>query len=162
MASFDKTQFLKKSALVNISLFGIICLYLILNLPFLTTFPPINNVGDESWMMNLSIELLKTGKPLVSIAPHTPNAEEVQVNTFWLHIYTLSSIFAIFGTSIWLGRFLSFLCGIFVILLTCRFGRDVRGPKVGLTAAFFLTTFIGFSWHSREKRPEMMLMMFTT
>jgi 4-amino-4-deoxy-L-arabinose transferase-like glycosyltransferase len=141
---------------------GILCFYIIFNLPFLSTFPPINNVGDESWMTNLSLELLRTGKPLLSMAPQTPFAEEVQVSTFWIFISVLSGIFSIFGPSIWIGRFLSFICGIIVIILTYRFGKDAGGERVGLTASFLLATSLPFSWHSREIRPEMMLLIFST
>jgi len=47
----------------------ILGVFILLNFPFLTVFPPLDNLGDESWMMNISSELLRTGRP----APLLPN-----------------------------------------------------------------------------------------
>ena len=48
-------------------LLAILILFLASTLPFLTVFPPVDNVGDESWMKSISLELLKTGSPVASI-----------------------------------------------------------------------------------------------
>ncbi len=146
----------------KIYLLLILFLYVGLNLPFLTAFPPIDNMGDESWMMNISEGILKWGKPIASIHVGTPIGEEPQIVTSWIYNGALAGIFYIFGSSLWSGRFLSFLCGIGVIILTYYFGKNIGSPKVGLTSAFLLTTSIAFTWHSREMRPEMMLLLFIT
>jgi 4-amino-4-deoxy-L-arabinose transferase-like glycosyltransferase len=146
----------------SLKLFLVICLYIILNLPFLATFPPVNNLGDESWKMNTVMELITSGRPVASMFPHTPMAEEVQVSTVWLYNLILGALFYIFGPSIWIGRFLSFLCGIIVIVLIYRFGKDVANEQTGLFASVLLSISIVFSWHSRELRPDMMLMAFVT
>lgn len=140
----------------------IISLYVIINLPFLTTFPPIDNVGDESWMMNISLELLRTGRPVASMHAGTPISESAQITTMWIYNGALSGIFYILGPSLWAGRFLSFICGLIVLILTYFFGKTIGNSKIGLTASFLLTTSIAFSWHSREMRPEMMLLVFST
>lgn len=140
----------------------IICLYAIINLPFLTIFPPIDNVGDESWMMNISLELLRTGRPVASMHAGTPISETVQITTMWIYSGALSGVFYIFGPSVWAGRFLSFLCGLSVVILTYLFGKNIGNRKIGLMASFLLTTSIAFSWHTREMRPEMMLLAFST
>ena len=140
----------------------ILLLHILLNMPFLTVFPPIDNVGDESWMTNISLELLKTGSPLSSMHIGTPVAKEVQVITTWIYSGMLSGVFAILTPSVWAGRFLSFLFGLFVIILIYNFGKALVDQKVGLTASLLLVTANPFSWHSREIRPEMMLMAFTT
>src|SRR4030042_2475958 len=140
----------------------ILLLYILLNMPFLTIFPPIDNVGDEAWMMNISLELLKTGRPVSSMHIGTPIAKEVQMITLWIYNGMLSGVFAIVTPSVWAGRFLSFLFGLLVIILIYHFGKALVDKKIGLIAALLLTTAIPFSWHSREIRPEMMLMAFTT
>jgi 4-amino-4-deoxy-L-arabinose transferase-like glycosyltransferase len=112
--------------------------------------------------MNIALELLRTGRPVATMFPHTPIGEHVQITTPWLYNGFLSLFFSFFGPSIWVGRFLSFICGIPVILLIYRFGKDIAGQKAGLVASLFLAASPVFSWHSREMRQEMMLMAFVT
>ena len=140
----------------------ILCLYVSINLPFLTVFPPIDNVGDESWMTNISEEFLRSGRPVASMHVGTPLSETPQVTTAWIYNGTLSGVFYILGTSVWAGRFLSFLCGLFVVILTYFFGKRIGNHEIGLIASFLLTTSTVFSWHSREIRPDMMLLAFST
>lgn len=141
---------------------AIIVVYSISNFFFLTSFPPVDNVGDESWMSSISVELLKTGSPKAAIHAGTSLGDHVQIITMWLYSGLLSLFFLVFGASIWAGRFLSFVCGLIVVLLTYRFGSRMVNPKVGLAASFLLISSIVFSWHSREIRPDMMLMAFAT
>lgn len=143
-------------------LLAILALFLASTLPFLTVFPPVDNVGDESWMTSISVEMLKTGSPVASIHAGTPIGEKAQVITMWIYSGVLSLFFFIFGTSLWTGRILSLACGLVVVLLTYRFGCKMVNPKVGLASSFLLITSIAFSWHSREIRPDMMLMAFST
>ena len=143
-------------------LLGIILLYAALTLPFLTTFPPVDNVGDESWMMNISVELLRSGRPVASIFRDTPVGETAQISTLWIYSGVLTGFFSLLGPQVWAGRFLSFLCGVLVLVLTYLFGKQLGGSKVGLAACFLLSTSLAFSWHSREMRPDMMLLAFTT
>jgi 4-amino-4-deoxy-L-arabinose transferase-like glycosyltransferase len=140
----------------------IVSLYAVLNLPYLTTFPPVNNTGDESWRMNIAVELMESGRPVASMFVDTPVGEEVQLTTTWIYNSLLSMFFYLFGISIWSGRFLSFVCGLFVVLTTYRFGKAVGGSRTGLLAALLISTFHVFSWHSREMRQEVMLMAFVT
>lgn len=146
----------------NKLLLAIIAIYCISNLFFLRTFPPVDNVGDESWMSSISVELLKTGSPKAAIHAGTTLGEHVQIITLWLYSGLLSLFFLVFGASIWAGRFLSFVFGLIVVLLTYRFGSKMVNPKVGLAASFLLISSVVFSWHSREIRPDMMLMAFAT
>lgn len=141
-------------------LLAILILFLASTLPFLTIFPPVDNVGDESWMTSISLELLKTGSPIASIHAGTPIGEKAQVITMWIYSGVLSLFFFIFGASLWTGRILSLACGLVVVLLTYRIGCKMVNPKVGLSSSFLLITSIAFSWHSREIRPDMMLMAF--
>jgi 4-amino-4-deoxy-L-arabinose transferase-like glycosyltransferase len=140
----------------------IFCIYITLTLPFLTTFPPVDNMGDESWMMNISEEILSSGRPVASMHKGTPISEKPQIITAWIYNGTLAGIFYVFGVSLWAGRFLSFLCGLVVLILTYYFGKILGTQKVGFTAALLLATSPAFLWHSREIRPEMMLLAFTT
>lgn len=143
-------------------LLAILILFLASTLPFLTVFPPVDNVGDESWMTSISVEMLKTGSPVASIHAGTPIGEKAQIITMWIYSGVLSLFFFIFGASLWTGRILSLACGLVVVLLTYRFGCKMVNPKVGLASSFLLITSIAFSWHSREIRPDMMLMAFST
>jgi len=140
----------------------IITLHALLCLPYLTTYPPINNTGDESWRMNVAMELLKSGRPVASMFVDTPIGKDVQITTPWIYNGLLSLFFYLFGISIWSGRFLSFICGILVILITYKFGKEIDDSKVGLLSSLLLVSSIIFSWHSREMRQEMMLMIFIT
>lgn len=141
---------------------AVLLLYAALNLPFLEVFPPVDNKGDESWMANISVELLRTGRPVASMHAGTPVGESPQVVTQWLYSGALSGFFAALGPSVFAGRLLSFLCGLGVLVLTYFFGRALGGERVGLSASVLLASSIAFSWHSREIRPEMMLLLFST
>lgn len=141
---------------------AIICVYALLNLPFLTVFPPIDNLGDESWMMSISSELLKTGKPIAAIHAGTPIGETPQVTTMWIYSSLLAGMVYIFGPFVWVGRFLSFMFGLLAVILTYHLGYKIVNHKIGLTAAFLLITSTAFSWHSREIRPDMMILAFST
>lgn len=146
----------------SLKLLAILLLYTILNVPFLTLYPPVNNTGDESWFMNISHELLTTGRPIASIFPHTPLGEDVQITILWIYNGILSFFFSFLGPSIWTGRFLSFFCGWIVIILVYFFGRDIYSSRIGLLSSLLLATSAVFSLHAREMRPEMMLIAFVT
>jgi 4-amino-4-deoxy-L-arabinose transferase-like glycosyltransferase len=146
----------------SLKLLAILFLYAALNLPFLTLYPPINNTGDESWFMNISYELMTMGSPIASIFPHTPLGEDVQTTILWIYNGMLSFFFSFLGPSIWTGRFLSFSFGCIVIITVYFFGRDIYSPRIGLLSSLLLSTSTVFSLHSREMRPEMMLIAFIT
>src|SRR5512137_2891698 len=49
------------------ALLGIVALFALVTLPFLMTYPPVDNVGDEAWVMSISQELWRTGRPVAAI-----------------------------------------------------------------------------------------------
>ena len=46
-------------------------IYALTTLPYLTTFPPVDNVGDESWMLNIAWNILDHGTPVASTNSHS-------------------------------------------------------------------------------------------
>ncbi|HEY3353983.1 MAG TPA: glycosyltransferase family 39 protein [Polyangia bacterium] len=140
-------------------LVGILALYALLTLPYLTTCPPIDNVGDESWMMSASAELLRTGRPVAALHAGTSVAEKVSITVGWVYQGLLALFLAVFGVHVWAGRLLSWLCGGGALGLTYLLGRRVSGRLAGLIAALLLGTNLLFAWHSREVRPEAMLLL---
>lgn len=146
----------------TLKLFLILSLYAVLTVPYLMVFPPVNNVGDESWRMNIALELLRSGRPVASMFPLTPLGEQVQITTPWLYNGLLAGFFFLFGPTIWAGRLLSLCCGAAVILIVYCFGRDLRDRDSGLLGALLLASSLVFTWHAREMRQDMMLMIPVT
>ncbi|MFC1770000.1 ArnT family glycosyltransferase [Nitrospirota bacterium] len=140
----------------------LVLIYALTTLPYLTTFPPVDNVGDESWMINIAWNILDHGTPVASMHVGTPVAESPSIVTTWIYSGILAGTIGLFGHSVESGRMISFLCGLLVMLMLYKFGREVGGRKTGLLSTLFLSTCIAFSWHSREARPEMMLLLFLT
>lgn len=134
----------------------VLVIYIVLNLPFLTSYPPVDYTGDESWYMNYSIELIKTGRIKGSMFPFAGGLDEGNVFAPWLYSGALSAFFVFLGKGLWQGRLLSFLSGLAILYFTYRIGREFCGRTVGLAASAILASSIFFTWSMREIRPEAM------
>ena len=99
----------------------LVLIYALTTLPYLTTFPPVDNVGDESWMINIAWNILDHGTPVASIHAGTPVAESPTIVTTWIYSGILAGAIGLFGHSVETGRMISFLCGLLVMLLLYRF-----------------------------------------
>lgn len=141
-------------------------LYIVLNLPFLDSYPPIDKLGDESWGMNYSIGLLKTGKIRTSITPFVRGVEGDSVSslrdTTWLHYGGLALFFSVFGAGIWQGRLLSLFYGLITLFITYRIGKDMVDRRTGVLAAVLLASSIFFSLSTREVRAESLFTFILT
>ncbi len=134
----------------------VLVIYIVLNLPFLTSYPPADYTGDESWYMNYSIELIKTGRIKGSMFPFAGGLDEGNVFAPWLYNGALSAFFVLLGKGLWQGRLLSFLSGLATLYFTYRIGREFYGRTAGLAASAILASSIFFTWSMREIRPEAM------
>jgi 4-amino-4-deoxy-L-arabinose transferase-like glycosyltransferase len=150
-------QITKENRWGIIAILAILAFHAALNLPFISSFPPVDNLGDESWMIAMSHEMLKSGRPVVPMAAGTPLADSFSIFIYWLYLGILSASIALFGPTFFAGRILSFIMSLAVLYVTYSFGRKLRGRQVGLASALMLSSTIVFSWHSRETRADMML-----
>ena len=141
----------------------VVLMYLVLNLPFIDSYPAIDRLGDESWYMNYSVELIKTGRIKSSMFPVAGNLNEGNLFAAWLYNGALSGFLALLGKGIWQGRMLSLVCGIGILLVTYRIGRDFFcSREVGIVASAFLAAGIFFGLSTREIRPEAMFTLLLT
>ncbi len=139
-----------KEALREILLITLI--FLILHIPFYSSYPPIDFGGDESWYMDYSIEFIKSGSLKGSIFPHTP-ANEVSPFASYLYNGILSLIFLLSGFDLNSARLLSLISGLGVVLTTYILGRRYFNKETGIIASIYLATSIFFSF-SHQVRPE--------
>lgn len=140
----------------------VVLAYIVMNSIFIGSYPPVDYTGDESWYMNYSIELMKTGRVKGSMFPFAGDLNEGNMLTPWLYSGTLAAFFVMLGKGLWQGRLLSLLCGLFTICITFRIGKKFHAARVGIAAAAFLGTSIFFTWSMREVRPEGMFTMVLT
>lgn len=110
----------------------IIALFLILNLPFLSSYPPLDIGGDESWFMDYSVNLLKTGSPSGTMFVNTP-LNEITAFTAWLYNSLLSLIFLLCGIGIFHGRLLSLMAQTIILYLSYRIGSELFNRNTGMT-----------------------------
>ena len=140
-----------------IAILAVLVFHAALTLPFISTFPPVDNLGDESWMIEMSTEILKSGRPVAPMLAGTPLADNFSFFIYWLYQGILSGFIALMGPTFIAGRTLSFIMSLAVLYVTYSFGKKLSGRRVGLASALLLSSTIVFSWHSRETRADMML-----
>ncbi len=141
-----------KRCLDNKEILLIIVLYLSINLPFIDSYPPLDLVGDESWYMNYSVNLLKTGSPSGTMFVNTP-FNELTPFTAWFYNGLLSLFFLILGAGITQGRFLSLMAQIVILYFTYRTGYEVFNKRTGILSALLLGGSVFFAF-AHQLRPE--------
>jgi 4-amino-4-deoxy-L-arabinose transferase-like glycosyltransferase len=139
----------------------ILLLHCIVTLPFIETFPPVDNMGDESWMMNRSYTLLTTGKAVAPMHVGTPISTNISITTPMGYHAILASMIAMVGNNILAGRLLSFFISLMLLIVVYKFTCNLSDELTAIAASLLLGFNIMYSWHSREARPEMMFVLIT-
>lgn len=136
----------------------IIALFLILNLPFLSSYPPLDIGGDESWFMDYSVNLLKTGSPSGTMFVNTP-LNEITAFTAWLYNSLLSLIFLLCGIGIFHGRLLSLMAQTIILYLSYRIGSELFNRNTGIISGLLLGSSVFFAF-AHQLRPEALFTAF--
>lgn len=131
----------------RVVLLGLSFAYLLLHLPFLDQVPPI--IIDESWYAN-SAHNLANGQGFINT-----NVGAFPMGDLFFYTLIVSGAFKVFGTGLWIGRFVSVLMGLIALwgwgVLCRRLG--LRGWPFVVTSGLFITSNVYFILFRRE-RPE--------
>jgi 4-amino-4-deoxy-L-arabinose transferase-like glycosyltransferase len=109
---------------------------------FLFTIPHLANfpvpVDDEIWILSASHKLATEGVFGTDLFAGFYRADEVYLFNMPAHHVLLALVFKVFGTSIFIGRFVGVLYAVAVLALVYLIGKRLGGRQVALLAVAFL------------------------
>jgi Dolichyl-phosphate-mannose-protein mannosyltransferase len=128
--------------------------YLVLYLPFLDQVTAV--VLDEPWYANTAHNLA-TGHGLINTNVGQRGGDE-----FFLYVVIVSGVFKFFGTSLWIGRFVSVVIGLIAFsgfAVLCR-RLAIREWSFAVTGGLFIVSNVYFLAF-RRLRPEGLVIAFS-
>ncbi|HEX5140016.1 MAG TPA: glycosyltransferase family 39 protein [Dehalococcoidia bacterium] len=117
---------------------GAIVAFLAFTLPNLANFP--GPTDDEIWILSASHKLATENVFGTDLFKGFWRADQVYLFNMPLHHIVLAAFFKVFGTSIFIARFVSVLYGIATIVLVYAFARYLRGATVACLSVVLLLT----------------------
>jgi len=135
----------------RIVLLALSLVYLLVQIPLLDTLPMI--AVDESWYANTAHNLAR-GQGLINTAVGERGGDQ-----FFLYPLLVSAAFKLFGTTLWVGRFVSVLFGLIALwgwAFICQ-RLSIRGSPMAATGLLFITSNVYFILF-RRLRPEALVL----